>query len=250
MLKQIPGRLSIVMPAFNEEEIITRSVEELADKVLARFDDGELIVVDDCSRDRTWEILLDLQQRIPALVPLRNPQNRGHGPSLLRGLRAARCQYIFTLDSDYQLPPDEFWKLFPAITEHDIVTGLRHNRQDPPYRKVLSRTVNLTARWLFACNLQDLNIPFKLFHQEALKTILDELPENCLTPSIFIMLAASGMGFSVCQVPVHHLPRTTGRCSLPGLRLISFSCAAFGELLQFRLRQWPKITQSTPRGNG
>lgn len=229
--------LSIVLPAYNEEEIIARTVRDLDREVLRHFNDGELIVVDDCSHDATLTILKDLEAEIPRLKVLHNRKNLGHGPSLLRGLKSARYDLVFALDSDYQHPPADFWKLYPLIDQAAIVTGLRKPRHDPRYRRLLSFCTNLLARRLFSCPLADLNIPFKLFRAATLDTILEEIPESCRIPSILIMLTACKMQVTVEQVPVRHLPRSTGECSLPGRRLILFAAASLKELLNFHRSQ-------------
>ena len=235
------GGLSIVMPAFNEAAVISRTVRECYEKILSRFPRGEIIVVDDHSTDNTLEVLKQLEKDLPCLTIIRNDTNLGHGPSLLRGLHHARYSHIFCMDSDYQHPPEDFWKLFPHANHADVVMGMRANRNDPWHRKALSRIANLAARTLFACRVRDLNIPFKLFRQEALSMIISRIPDDSLIPSILMVAVACRMKLRLKQVPVRHLPRTTGQCSLPGARLIRFSARALGELLLFRIQKWKKL---------
>ncbi len=237
------GGVSIVMPAYNEGAIISRTIKDCYEDVISRFDSGgEIIVVDDCSTDQTWQVLDNLKKGLGCRLKLiRNQKNLGHGPSLLRGLLLAGNEFVFTLDSDYQHVPGEFWKLFQQLGKHQIVTGLRTRRNDPPYRLLLSKAANLTVAHLFGCDLDDMNIPFKLFRRPCLMAILPHVPKDFSVPSILIMAIAFKMGFSVKQLPVTHLPRKTGRCSLPGKRLMLFSLQAFYELFRYRLGRWRKI---------
>ena len=233
--------LSIVMPAFNESAVIARTVRECNDIILSHFPDGEIIVVDDHSSDNTHEVLQNLRDEIPGLTVVRNAANMGHGPSMLRGLRMAPGHLVFCIDSDYQHPPGEFWKLFNQADGADIVIGQRAERRDPLHRRVLSNMANLAVRGLFACPVRDVNIPFKLFKRNALDMVLDYIPDDSLIPSILIMAVACRLNLNIKQVPVIHLPRTTGRCSLPGRRLFFFASRAFGELLRFRAGMWRKL---------
>jgi hypothetical protein len=123
------------------------------------------------------------------------------------------------------------------MLEHaDIVIGQRKERNDPLHRKILSQGANFFTRALFDCKAKDLNIPFKLFRREKLNEVLRFIPRDALIPSILIMTVACRMNLRIRQVPVKHLPRSTGRCSLPGKRLLIFSIKALYELLCFRNR--------------
>ena len=238
--------ISIVMPAYNEGAIIEKTVAACKEKILDRFSKGEIIVVDDCSTDNTSKILNRLKNSLPQLTIHRNSENMGHGPSLMKGLKAARFEYIFCIDSDYQHEPAEFWKLFSIIQESDMVTGIRQKRNDPLHRKVLSKAVSLFTRYVFSCPLRDLNIPFKLFRTDSLEGILPFVSPRSSIPSILITLTAHGLGMHIQQVVVTHLPRTSGRCSLPGPRLVLFCLKALGELLKFRLETWSSIKAHGP----
>ena len=249
MDKLIDAKISIVMPVFNEEEIISRTIEECRDEILKHFAQGEIIVIDDCSTDGTSAVLKQLEKCIAELKTVKNPVNSGHGPSLLKALTLADGDYIFAIDSDYQHRPQEFWKLFTEIKDVDIATGLRSQRRDDYHRLIISKIANFLARTFFACPWQDLNIPFKLFSHKGLKKLLPLIPENSLIPSIMIMVTAARTGARVSQVEVTHLPRTTGQCSLPGRRLILFCGRALAELIIFRCTKWRRISPyflSTP----
>ncbi len=226
------------MPAYNEEAAIEKTVLDCREKILNRFSQGEIIVVEDCSTDATRNILKKLSGSVPGLVLLLNDRNMGHGPSMIRGLNASKHEYIFCTDSDGQQDPAEFWRLFPLIQEAHVVTGIREEREDPEYRKILSWFTNSLARWIFNCPYRDLNIPFKLFTRPGLEAILPHVPSDSMIPSILIMLTAHKLGLNLKQVEVTHFARTTGKCSLPGPKLAIFCIKALTELLKFRFETW------------
>lgn len=242
MDKLIDAKISIIMPAYNEEGVIGKSIEECKKSILKYFMQGEIIVIDDCSSDGTNVVLEQLSEDIPELIYTRNPINLGHGPSLMKALNRASGDYIFAIDSDYQHPLREFWKLFEARKGADIITGLRAKRQDGVHRLAISSIANFLTRTLFACPWQDLNIPYKLFSRHSLKQLLPFIPEKSFIPSILLMASAARAGLRVTQIEVTHLPRTTGKCSLPGRRLILFCIRATTELVVFRTTKWRQIS--------
>ncbi len=234
--------LSIVMPAFNEGQILPKTVTDCYQHILSRFKQGEIIIVDDCSTDNTGEIISELAIKFGECIkPIKNQKNLGHGPSLIKGLYAAQYEYVFIIDSDYQHLPQDFWKLFAKIKDCHIVTGLRSNRQDPAHRLILSKFANLLVASLFQCNLKDMNIPFKLFKKSCLDSLLPYVPKNFKVPSILLVALAIKMGFRVFQVEVTHLPRKTGKCSLHTFRLLSFSLNALVQFVAYRSGPWRSI---------
>ncbi len=239
------------MPAYNEEAAIEKTILDCYGNILNRFPKGEIIVVEDCSTDATRKILKKMSHSVPELVLLMNDKNMGHGPSLMKGLAASRYEYIFCMDSDGQHDPSEFWRLFPLIDEAHLATGIRKERRDAGYRKVLSMLLNTFIKLAFNCPYRDLNIPFKLFSRQGLEAVSPHVPFDSLIPSILLALTAHGLGLGFKQVEVTHFPRTTGKCSLPGPRLAIFCIKAFAELMKFRFTTWKtikKLNQSLNHG--
>ncbi|MEE4242557.1 MAG: glycosyltransferase family 2 protein [Desulfopila sp.] len=233
--------ISVVMPVYNEVATISKTVHECNTKILAHFSMGEIIVVDDKSTDGSLALLEALSSEVSSLRVLRNSQNLGHGPSLLRAIGEATGEYVFCIDSDYQHLPGDFWLLFSKIEKADVVIGLRSQRQDPVHRKILSRLANSLIRLIFNCSNKDLNVPFKLFRRTDLQAILPLLPGNAYIPSTLAVLAAHTAGFSIEQVSVTHLPRNSGTSSFLGWHLLFFCTHVLRELLWFRVKKWNNI---------
>ena len=237
--------LSIVMPVYNEGEVIEPLVLELERQVVEALPDVELVVVDDRSTDQTGPILDRLARGRDWLVVEHAAQNAGHGPSVVRGLCRARGEWIFQLDSDGQFEVADFWKLWEARAEADLVLGVRTERRDPLHRLVLSRVISLAVSALARRRLQDPNVPFRLVRRELWEDIEPLLSPSTLAPSILTALGAVARRWRVVQVPVRHLPRTRGSSSLRSARLVWFSLRGYRELLAFHrgLKRRPARTQ-------
>jgi dolichol-phosphate mannosyltransferase len=233
--------LSIVMPAFNEAEVIEQLVLDLEREVVSELPDVELVVVDDCSSDGTGAILDRLTDKRAWLTVEHATVNAGHGPSVVRGLRRASGDWVFQIDSDGQFEVADFWKLWERRSDADLVLGVRIARQDPGHRLVLSRIIALTVSMLARRRLRDPNIPFRLIRRELWDDLEPLIGPTALAPSIQVTVGAVARAWRVIEVPVRHLPRTRGSSSLRSLRLVSFSLRGLRELITFhrQLKQQP-----------
>lgn len=234
--------LSVVMPVYNEAEVIERLVLELEQEIVSGLPDVELIVVDDRSTDDTGAILDRLAQARSWLAVEHASANAGHGPSVLRGLRQARGNWIFQLDSDGQFKVADFWKLWALRTDADLVLGVRASRQDPTHRLVLSRIIALAVSALARRRLRDANVPFRLIRRELWDDLDPLIGPAALAPSILVSIGAARRLWRLVETPVIHLPRAGGSSSLRAWRLVSFSLRGLRELIAFQgqLRRQPK----------
>lgn len=227
--------LSVVMPAYNEEEAIGDAVFEVAQIVLDAVPNSELVVVDDGSRDRTGEILDELAAREPRLRVIHQP-NGGHGPALRTGLEHAQGDYLFLIDSDRQIPIEAFPVLWEAAQGRDGALGVRAQRHDPPFRLFLTRQVRRSLRLLFGVRLRDANVPFKIVRRSAWEAARPFIPEGTLAPSLFLAVFLAVRGMDVVEVEVPHKERETGVVSIRRWKLLKFCGKAFRQLLDFRRR--------------
>ncbi len=207
--------LTVVMPCWNEGEILEETVREWH-AVARRVPGGRLLVVDDASTDDTPEILGRLRAELDGLDVVRAPHNRGHGPTVVDGLRRATTEWVFQCDSDRQIPSAEFERLWELRDESDFVLGVRRHRADGAFRKVISTGARWVYTLLWGVRLRDANCPFKLMRREPLSRILADLPDDLFAPMIAIAVQARARGLRVREVPVTHLPRPGGTQSLAG----------------------------------
>ena len=154
---RIPGSLSLVLPAHNEEANIGIVVAE-ALAVLPRFaDEFEIIVVDDGSRDATGRIVDELARAHPPVRAVHHRVNRGYGAALTSGFKASTGDYVMFMDADRQFDIADLALLSPFVADFDIVAGFRMERNDPFHRRVFAEVFNVAVRVLFGVHLRDID---------------------------------------------------------------------------------------------
>jgi 4-amino-4-deoxy-L-arabinose transferase-like glycosyltransferase len=201
-------RLSLVLPALNEEAGIRQAIAE-ADCALAGLcDDYEILVVDDGSDDATSAIVVEESVERPRVRLLRHPSNLGYGAALRTGFAAARFDLVAFTDADCQFHLEDLGRLLPLTAEHPIAAGYRLDRKDPWRRRFLSGGFNLLIRILLGTRVRDCDCALKVFRREALTDLLPE------TNGFFVnaeMLAKARLrGHSVAEAGVRHRPRLRG----------------------------------------
>jgi dolichol-phosphate mannosyltransferase len=201
-------RVSLVLPAFNEEAGIRQAIAE-ADEALATLTAGyEVLVVDDGSTDATAAIVAEEAAVRPHVRLLRHEGNRGYGAALRTGFEAARFERVAFTDADCQFHLDDLSRLLPLTDRVPVAVGYREDRKDPWRRRFLSGGFNLMARTLMGTRVRDCDCALKVFRREALARLLPE------TDGFFVnaeMLArARQLGYEVAEAGVRHRPRLRG----------------------------------------
>ena len=209
-------KFSAVIPFFNEAGNARALLDELL-VALARLDgDFEVLMVDDASRDRTAKILTEFARTDPRCIAIQNAKNAGQAASLYRGFRAARGDWILTLDGDGQNDPADFPALWNKLAEMgaDMAVGVRANRRDSALRQRMSRIANVVRGSILRDGMDDSGCALKIFRREVVESFLPMKTLYSFMPA----LAVAG-GFEVVQAPVNHRPRGAG-VSNYGLRVM------------------------------
>ena len=173
-------KLYIVIPAYNEEETIEAVVREWYPVVETVGNESRLVVINDGSKDSTYERMLKLKEEMPFFEPL-TKANSGHGSTILYGYNYAiehGADYIFQTDSDGQTRPEEFQQFWELREQYAMVIGHRKGRQDGFSRVFVTKTLKLVCRLCFGVSLKDANTPFRLMQREALKECLAQVPAD------------------------------------------------------------------------
>lgn len=224
-------RLSIVLPAFNEEANIMTAIERarsVAQKIAGEF---EIVVVDDGSSDRTAAIVSTAAEQDPRVRLVSHADNRGYGEALRSGFESAKLDLVFFTDADNQFDMEELANFMPLIERVDVVAGYRIARQDPLMRRFFAKGWNILVRSLFYVPVRDIDCAFKLFRREVFDRIDLESIGAMVNTELMVKLARSGA--SVVEIGVTHLPRTAGRPSGADPRVIA---RAFRELWRMHKR--------------
>jgi glycosyltransferase involved in cell wall biosynthesis len=203
--------IAAVLPAYNEEAIIERTVRHVAGVLSSLAHDFEVIVTNDGSRDRTGQILADLQQREPELHlrVVTHESNLGYGAALASGFSAAHKELVFLTDGDKQFDVRELSQFIPAMDpQTDMVIGWRRNRADPFMRKLNAFGWKMVVNLLFGYTARDVDCAFKLFRRRVWESLT--VHARGATFSAEFLIKARRLGFRVKELPVSHLPRTAG----------------------------------------
>ena len=228
--------ISFVMPAYNEEEIIEQTVREWYDEVISRIPGSELIVVNDCSKDATGEVLARLSMRIPELRVLKPPSNGGHGRALRYGFDHSKQGWVFQTDSDRQHVPADFWKLWEKRETNDFVLGVRSVRADGPVRVFITNVMRLINFVAWGLWIRDANCPFKLMRRDPMEKVLEKIPRDSFIPMVMLSVLCRKMHYRVSEVVVQHLPRRGGEQSLAGLwKWLKVGSRCLRQLLALRM---------------
>lgn len=230
--KKIP--VSIVMPVYNEEEIIEKTVRDYHAEIVQRLPESEMVIVDDCSTDNTHEILKKLSKELDNIRILKPARNGGHGKALRLAYENAAKTLVFHTDSDYQFDPKDFWKLYSELERYDLIIGCRTIRHDPLPRLVITNILRLSNIVLFGFNIRDANCPFRIIRKECLEECLKIIDPNAFAPSIMLAITARWKGYRVKEVPVTHLPRLTGEVSIKKWKLLKVCVLSLSQNYQFR----------------
>ncbi len=232
----MPAACIVVMPAYNEQECIREVCLEWL-PVIQSVPGARLLVIDDGSTDGTPAILERLARENPALLVVRQP-NGGHGRAILNGYRRALkmgCEWVFQVDSDGQFRAQDFSKLWVCAGRSRFVLGRRAERKDDFHRRWLSRAHRILVLLLFGTNIQDPNIPFRLMAAPFLLELLAVVPETVFAPNVFLSILAAKRGQDLCEIPVVHLPRSTGAASIRPAKLVGVLLRCLRELVAFRV---------------
>ena len=224
--------LSVFFPAYNEEGNI-KKITETAVKFLngCKFP-WEIIIVDDGSTDKTYEISASLAKTNPKIKVI-HQANGGYGLALRTGIANAKYEWIAYMDSDGQFDFLEMAKFIDQTENVDAVWGYRLQRQDSFLRSIFSAGWNLSTRLLLDLDLKDINCGFKIFRRDILQKIppLVSTRGAMINPELAIKIKNSG--FKISEVGVNHFSRKSGKSTGASLKVIFQS---YFELLKLWLK--------------
>jgi glycosyltransferase involved in cell wall biosynthesis len=245
---RLPGSLTLVLPAFNEEANIEAVVQD-ALATLPEFADAyEIVVVDDGSRDRTGKIIARLAAGNDPVRLVSHRRNRGYGAALTSGFDASTGDFVMFMDADRQFDIRDLRLLSPFADEYDIVAGFRMERSDPLHRRVLAEMFNVSVRVLFGVHLRDIDCAFKLFRGDLLRGLPLTAPGALINTEI--QAKARRQGARLQQVGVHHYPRIAGEATGGSprviLRAVGETLALWWRMRGYRPANLHPLAPSTP----
>ncbi len=201
--------LSVVHPCYNEEENIERTVHATLQWLDTEGHDGEVVVVDDGSTDKSAEILRQLSNEDNRVKVVTHESNQGYGISVRSGCDAASQEYIAFMDSDGQFKIEDLSLLLPHLEQFDFVPGRRRRRADPFIRNVFGKILGVLIFCVFGLWIRDVNCGLKVFKKSLWPTMRPLYgTEKFFNTELYLRLKRAGVQWQ--QVDVPHYPRTAG----------------------------------------
>ncbi len=235
----IPGKLLVLVPAFNEEHSVGAVVQEIHQAL----PDADVLVVDDGSTDRTAE-----EAAVAGAMVLPLPFNLGVGGAIRAGFRfALRHGYtaVVQVDGDGQHDPAEAGRLLARLDQADVVVGARFaGRGDYTVRGPRHWAMVLLAALMsrmVGTRLTDVTSGFRAFNRAAVSVFARFLPVDYLGDTVESLVIASRFGLVVTQEPVRMRPRRQGQTSQRPLRAAAYLARALVVLLLASIRRWPPV---------
>jgi dolichyl-phosphate beta-glucosyltransferase len=198
--------LSLVIPVYNEEKRIKKSLERIVSYLGGICNEYEIIIVDDGSGDGTVETVNNTLKDRFQIIKLK--QNRGKGYAVKQGMLVAKYDYILFSDADLSTPIEEIEKFRQYVGEYDIIIGSRAMTDSnieihqPKFKEFLGRVGNKFVQLMLLPGIQDTQCGFKLFNQKSLK-VFEKQTIDRWGFDFEVLWLAKKMGFKIKEVPVH-----------------------------------------------
>jgi len=203
--------LSVILPAYNEEAIIERTLTGTLATLNNWTNNFELIVVNDGSKDRTRQIIEQVALRDERLRLINHNANQGYGAALVSGFHAVTKDLAFFMDSDGQFDIVDLERCVPLIEQYDAVLGYRDPRHDSRMRKLNAWGWKQLVRLTLGIQVRDLDCAFKLYHADFLRTL--ELETRGAMINAEMIYTFCRRGYRYTEVGVRHLPRAGGQAT-------------------------------------
>jgi glycosyltransferase involved in cell wall biosynthesis len=239
--------LSVVIPAYNEESRLPKTLQSIFAYLQTRPYRAEIIVVDDGSSDRTSEIVTACREKYPGLRLVTNGGNRGKGFSVRNGMLEARGEIALFTDADLSTPIEEADKLLAALRERGFDAAIGSRALDRSLIQVHQSVIreragiffNCLVRWIMGIEFSDTQCGFKAFRRERTRAIFEQQRVERFGFDPEILFLAKRNGLRVAEVPVRwsHDSGTKVNVAADGMRM-------FLELLLVR---WNALQGRYPR---
>lgn len=229
-------KLYIVIPAYNEEMNIEAVAREWHEVVAKIGGESKLVIINDGSKDNTYERLCSLKEELPYLEPI-TKSNGGHGSTVLYGYNYAiknKADYIFQTDSDGQTLASEFWGFWKERAEYSAQIGHRNHRQDGFSRVLVTKTLKFVLWCIFGLNIIDANTPFRLIKGITLQKYIEKIPKEFNLSNVMLTVLLIDNKENIRFEPITFRPRQGGINSINFKRITKIGIKAVKDFYEIK----------------
>ena len=198
-------KLTVIVPVYNEEGCLPHFIVEMDIFLLKAPLDAQVLFVNDGSTDKSASIIADICHANKAYRSITFRKNCGLSAAIAAGIKACETSLVGYIDADLQTIPLDFLSLLQYIPEHDMINGIRKNRNDTIIKKISSKIANSFRKRVLADGIEDSCCPLKIIKTEYAKQLPFFMGMHRFIPALIQI-----EGGTVKQVPVKHFPRYAG----------------------------------------
>lgn len=226
--------LALVMPVYNEEEILENVINDWTNVFEGLDIDFEILAYNDGSKDKSLEILRKNAENNSRLI-VRDKKNSGHGPTILQGYRdcAENYEWIFQTDSDNELGTEGFVELWKNRCDYDFLIGKRFYKNRDASRKIISNVAKIITRILCGKGVSDVNCPYRLMKTSVFKDLFLKIESDTFSPNIIVSGFVNRNNIKFFEIPVEWKNRSTGTVSIQKMKLFKSAAKAFFQTIKF-----------------
>ena len=200
-------RFTIIIPVFNEEELIEKTIINLEKFIQKYLKDVEIIITDGCSSDRTMDKVKKLQKRFPNIKLIKNHKHIGKGNDIREAIKKSKSSFCIFMDADLSTELSCLSRLLFYLEEgYDIVIGSRLMKKSVVDKKIvrgfLSFGYSLLIRLLFGVSIKDYQCGFKGFNRTKIVTILKEVKNKKWFWDTEVLMRSHKKGLKIKEIPV------------------------------------------------
>lgn len=225
-MKEMNPVISFVSPVYKAEKMLVKLVSEIQKVMVEINQPYEIILIDDRSPDKSWDVMKKIAYEFPDVKSVRLSRNFGQHPAIMAGLSLAKGEWVVVLDCDLQDQPKEVVKLYNKAKEgFDVVLAKRKNRQDGFFKKISSFIFSKIYGYFTDTKYDNEVANFGIYHNRVINSILK------ISDSIkFFPLFVKFVGYKTTSIIVEHAQREEGNSSYSITKLISL---AFNSIISF-----------------
>lgn len=200
--------ISFIILSYNDKGTLKPLIFQL-DSVLSKIADNyEIIAIDDCSQDGSYDLLKSIEG-IDSLIVIQNQTNLNVGGSFQRAVSIAKYAYIGYTDGDYQYDLQDLLSYRQYIEINDVITGFRVSRKDPLKRLLCSKIFNYISQSFYQLNLKDINSALKIYDGKKLKSLIP-WDSGAFYDLEILMRLKFDFNATIKEVPIAHKKRQFG----------------------------------------